>query len=138
MMLNLTRKLMHFTVISVFAATSIGSVVADEVRHSEKHDEKHDGATTLKKSVITVTNYGGSYKITAEPTVIKISGPGEFSIITPSTGTPCKPPLVVAQNGRCTIGVQYTSSSHEISIARVRLGDSRSESGAQETQIMAN
>jgi hypothetical protein len=136
--LNLTRKLMHITVISVFAATSIGSVVAAEVRHSEKHDEKHDRVTTLKKSVITVTNYGGAYRITAEPTVTKISGPGDFSIITPSTGTPCKPPLVVAPNGRCTIGVQYTSSSSGISTARLRLTDSRGENGTQETEITAN
>lgn len=135
-MLNLTRKLMHFTVASVLAATSIGSVVADEER--ERHDEKHDRATTVKKSVITVTNYGGAYRITAEPTVTKISGPGDFSIITPSTGTPCKPPLVVAPNGKCTIGVQYTSSSSGISTARVRLTDSRGENGTQETEIKAN
>ena len=147
---KLPNKLLIVALLSAFAATSTVSVAAAEQRkaekqeqqHAEKHDDGHDEhhATGSRKSgVITVTNHGsGALTITAAPTVTRTSGPGDFSIITPPTGRPCSSSVVVEPEGTCTIGVQYTSSSHETSTARVRLTDSGAETATQETEIRAN
>lgn len=135
-MSKLSNKLLIAALYSAFAVASTGSAVAE---NRQQHSGPSGGVATLKSCVITVTNRGsGALKITDAPTVDKTSGPGNFSIITPSTGTPCIASLVVAPYGTCTIGVQYTSSSREMSTARVRLTDSGAETSTHETEIAAN
>lgn len=114
-------------------------------RHDD-HDEDHSGhdrdaaPPTGKTSVVTVTNRGaGPLTITAPPAIAKLTGNGTFAIVPPGTGTPCAPSVVVApKGGKCTIGVEYTSTDGEESTARLTLTDSGAATATQETVIKSD
>jgi hypothetical protein len=145
-MLTLSRKLMLLSLLSAFAATSVGSAGAEE-EHEKEHQAKNrsesdNGAAKMavKTGVITVTNSGnGPLTITADPEVTRISGSGSFAIVTPGTGRPCAKTVVVpGKGGTCTIGVRYTPSDTAISTARVTLTDTGAKTATQDTIIRAD
>jgi hypothetical protein len=76
------------------------------------------GTTGAHSGVVTVTNAaGGPLILTANPTVVKVSGPGgpgTFSVI---TGGTCTSGLVVAAGGSCTINVQYAPPGNSTTTA---------------------
>ncbi len=142
-MLKFSRKLMLLSLLSAFAVISMGGAGAEEEHEKDHHEKNRSGSDNIaakmavKTGVITVTNRGyGPLTITADPEVSRISGSGNFAIVTPATGTPCAKTLVVpGKGGACTIGVKYTPSDTEISTARVTLIDTGAKTATQETII---
>lgn len=164
-MSKFSKKLLVLALLSAFAAASTGSAVAAEKERDkgkqrvsereherdrgneqsggERHDkDRHDddAALSMKNSVVTVTNRGASpLTITAAPSITRMSGNGNFSIVAPDSGTPCAPSVVVAPGGgKCTIGVRYIPTDGGRSTARLVLTDTGAATPTQETLIRSD
>lgn len=160
-----SKRLLVLALLSAFAAASSSAVAGEkerdkgkqrvverehgqsgEGRHdNDRHEKDHDGhdneaSISMKTSVVTVTNRGASpLTITADPSISRLSGNGNFAIVPPGTGTPCVPSLVVAaRGGECTIGVKYIPSDGGKSSARLILTDSGAATPTQETIIRSD
>lgn len=112
----------------------------DKDRHDNDGDRHDDASLAMKTSVVTVTNRGATpLTITAAPSITRLSGNGNFSIVPPDTGTPCAPSVVVAPGGgKCTIGVRYIPTDGGRSTARLVLTDTGAATPTQETLIRSD
>lgn len=112
----------------------------DKDRHDNDRDRHDDASLAMRTSVVTVTNRGASpLTITAAPSISRLTGNGNFSIIVPDTGTPCAPSVVVAPGGgTCTIGVRYIPSDGGKSTARLVLTDTGAATPTQEALIRSD